>query len=221
MKGRSDMEHRMISIADQVFEELERDILSGVYERDDILTEIKLSEQLGVSRTPVREALRRLAQERIIETTSKGVRVIGIQKADIADICEIRLRLEGLAARWAAERADEEGIRMLKETVDLQEFYTQREDAESIKNADSRFHQTIYALCGSNSMRDTLEPLHRKLLKYRRVSVSKRSRAEASLAEHRAIYEAIAAHDGEKAEQLTVQHVKNARDSILKRERGN
>ena len=181
MKGRSDMEHRMISIADQVFEELERDILSGVYERDDILTEIKLSEQLGVSRTPVREALRRLAQERIIETTSKGVRVIGIQKADIADICEIRLRLEGLAARWAAERADEEGIRMLKETVDLQEFYTQREDAESIKNADSRFHQTIYALCGSNSMRDTLEPLHRKLLKYRRVSVSKRSRAEKSL----------------------------------------
>ena len=91
----------MISIADQVFEELERDILSGVYERDEIITEIKLSEALGVSRTPIREALRRLEQEHIIEPTSKGARVIGISRDDIADICEIRLRLEGLAARFA------------------------------------------------------------------------------------------------------------------------
>ena len=210
----------MISIADQVFEELEKDILSGVYERDEVLTEIRLSEQLGVSRTPIREALRRLEQEHIIEPTSKGARVIGISRADIADICEIRLRLEGLAARWAAERADEEGVRALKETLDLQEFYTQKQDPESIKNADSSFHQTIYALCGSHSMQDTLEPLHRKLLKYRRVSLGEPQRAQKSLAEHRAIYEAIAARDGEKAEQLTIQHVKNARDSILQRERG-
>ncbi len=211
------MEHKMISIADQVFEELEKDILSGAFERDEILTEIKLSERLGVSRTPIREALRRLEQEHIIEPTSKGMKVIGISRADIADICEIRLRLEGLAARWAAERADEAGIQSLKETLDLQEFYTQKQDPESIKNADSRFHQTIYALCGSLSMQDTLEPLHRKLLKYRRVSVSTQSRAQKSLDEHMAIYQAIAAHDGEKAEQLTIEHVKNARDSILQR----
>ena len=207
----------MISIADQVFEELEREILSGVYERDEILTEVKLSEQLGVSRTPIREAMRRLEQEHIIEPTSKGARVIGIDRDDIADICEIRLRLEGLAARWAAERAGEAGIQSLKETLELQEFYTQKQDPESIKNADSRFHQTIYALCGSHSMQDTLEPLHRKLLKYRRVSVSKTSRAQLSLLEHQAIFEAIAAHDGAKAEALTIQHVKNARDSILQR----
>ena len=211
------MEHKMISIADQVFEELERDILSGVYERDEILTEMKLSEQLHVSRTPIREALRRLEQEHIIEPTSKGMKVVGITRDDISDICEIRLRLEGLAARWAAERTDEAGIRTLKETLDLQEFYTQKQDPESIKNADSRFHQTIYALCGSHSMQDTLEPLHRKLLKYRRVSVSKTSRAQLSLLEHQAIFEAIAAHDGAKAEALTIQHVKNARDSILQR----
>ena len=217
---RTNVEHKMISIADQIFEELEHDILSGAYERDEVLTEIRLSEHLGVSRTPIREALRRLAQEHIIELTSKGAKVIGIDRADIADICEIRLRLEGLAARWAAERADGEGIRSLKETLDLQEFYTQKEDPESIKNADSRFHQTIYSLCGSTSMQDTLEPLHRKLLKYRRVSVSAQSRAKASLAEHRAIYQAIADHDPQRAEQLTIQHVQNARDSILKREKG-
>jgi len=211
------MEHKMISIADQVFEKLEQDILSGVYERGIVLTELRLSEELGVSRTPIREALRRLEQERIIEPTSKGMKVLGITRADIADICEIRLRLEGLAARWAAERADEEGIQTLKEIVELQEFYTQKQDPESIKNADSRFHQTIYALCGSHSMQDTLEPLHRKLLKYRRVSVSAQSRAQKSLEEHQAIFNAIASHDSDKAEQLTIQHVKNARDSILQR----
>ena len=215
------MEHKMISIADQVFEVLELNILSGQYERGELLTEIRLSEQLGVSRTPIREALRRLEQEHIIESTSKGVKVIGISREDIADICAIRLRLEGLAARWAAERADESGIAQLKEIVELQEFYTQKEDPDSIKNADSRFHQTIYALCGSTCMRDTLEPLHRKLLKYRRVSVSRQSRAQKSLEEHRAIYQAIADHDGENAERLTVLHVENARDSILKRERSN
>lgn len=211
------MEHRMISIADQVFEELEREILSGVYERGEILTEIKLSERMGVSRTPIREALRRLTQEHIIEPTSKGVKVIGISRDDIADICEIRLRLEGMAARWAAERADEEGIKALKDALDLQEFYTNKGDAESIKNEDTRFHQTIYALCGSPSMRDTLEPLHRKLLKYRRVSVTSPSRAKQSLQEHRNIYEAIAAHDGKRAEELTILHVKNARESIMQR----
>ena len=214
------MEHKMISIADQVFEELEKDILSGVYERGEILTEIKLSERLGVSRTPIREALRRLEQEHIIGSTSKGVRVIGIDRADIADICEIRLRLEGLAARWAAERADEAGIHILGETIDLQEFYTHKEDPERIKNADSSFHQTIYALCGSNTMRDTLEPLHRKLLKYRRVSLSVHNQAEKSLEEHRGIYRAIAAHDGELAERLTILHVQNARDRIMQKEKG-
>ena len=211
------MEHKMISIADQVFERLEMDILSGVFERDEMLTESKLSEQLGVSRTPIREAVRRLNQEHLVELTSKGIKVVGINRQDIADISEIRLRLEGLAARWAAERANEEDIRLLREIVELQEFYTAKADADSIKNQDSRFHQTIYSLCGSNAMRDTLEPLHRKLLKYRRVSVSAKSRAQQSLAEHRAICEAIAAHNGEEAERLTIEHVQNARDSILKR----
>lgn len=209
------MEHRMISIADQVFDELERRILSGTYERGEVLTELRLSEELSVSRTPIREALKRLAQERIIELTSKGARVIGISRDDIADICEIRLHLEGLAARWAAERADDLGIKKLKEILDLQEFYTQKKDPDNIKTMDTQFHQTLYELCGSNSMRDTLNPLHRKLVKYRKVSVSVPYRAQHSLEEHRAIFEAIAKHDQDLAEKATLEHVKNARDSIL------
>ena len=211
------MDHKMISIADQVFEELEKSILTGAYERGEILTEIKLSEQLGVSRTPIREALRRLEQERLIEPTSKGVRVIGIQMADIEDICEIRMRLEGLAARWVAERAADEQFKELQDAVELQEFYTQKGDSESLKNTDSRFHQIIYALCGSPTMRDTLEPLHRRLLKYRKASLSFPARAYQSLHEHQAILQAILQRNGAEAEELTILHIKNAKESILQR----
>ena len=72
------MEHKTVSLADQVFEHLETDILGGKYQRGDILTENKLSETLGVSRTPIREALRRLQQENLIVETGKGSLVLGI-----------------------------------------------------------------------------------------------------------------------------------------------
>ena len=75
-------EHRSVSLADQIFERLEKDILVGTFERGEILTEIKLSETLGVSRTPVREALRRLQAEHIIEESAKGMVVMGISKQD-------------------------------------------------------------------------------------------------------------------------------------------
>ena len=72
------LEHKTVSLAEQVFERLESDILTGVYQRGDVLTELKLVSDLGVSRTPVREALRRLEQEHIIEITTKGILILGV-----------------------------------------------------------------------------------------------------------------------------------------------
>ena len=95
-------DHKPISIADQVFEKLERDILSGKYPQGEILSELRLSGELGVSRTPIREAIRRLEQERILEDSGHGLVVIGISRQDMLDIYEIRLQLEGLAAKRAA-----------------------------------------------------------------------------------------------------------------------
>lgn len=212
------MEHKMVSIADQVFEELERDILVGTYARDELLTEIKLSEKMGVSRTPIREALRRLDQEHIIEITPKGAKVIGITPDDIRDIYEIRLRIEGLAARWAAEKASDEAIAAMKEVLDLQEFYTTKSAPEQLKNTDSRFHELLYAASGSNALLDTLAPLHRRIVKYRRASLSGQQRAEQSYDEHRAILQAVVNRDGNEAERLLRRHIENARDNILGRE---
>lgn len=208
---------KSVSIADQVFEKLEREILSGEYERGEVLTELKLSEKLGVSRTPIREALRRLEQEHIIEMGPRGAVVVGISYEDIETIYEMRLRLEGMAAAMVAEKATEKDIEELRHILDLQEFYTIKKNADNIKNEDSEFHKKLYRMCGCAPLADTLEALHRKVVKYRKASVSHTSRAEKTLAEHRAILEALIARDAKLVEKLVIEHVENARDSIKNR----
>ena len=108
---------KSISLADQVFEKLESDIISGVYPRGEVLTELKLVEQLNVSRTPIREALRRLEQERLIQDTGKGSVVLGITVDDLVDIMDIRIRCEGLAARYAARNRTEEEAKQLRHLI--------------------------------------------------------------------------------------------------------
>ena len=212
------MEHKTISLADQVFERLETDILSGKYPKGEILTEMKLTATLGVSRTPVREALRRLEMEHIIEESAKGMVVIGIDKQDIRDIYEIRLAVEGLCVSRVVERITAEELKELREAVELQEFYVSKHDADHIKSMDSRFHELLYRFSGSTVYYDVLMPLHKKTQKYRKVSVENKSRAVESVKEHMAIYDAIAAHDASLAKKLLEEHVRNARESILNRD---
>ncbi|MBO5295756.1 MAG: GntR family transcriptional regulator [Clostridia bacterium] len=214
------IEHRTISLAEQVFDRLETDILSGKYQQGEILTELKLVADLGVSRTPIREALRRLEQEHIIEISQKGIVVLGVSRRDLEDILEIRMRIEGLAAYMAAQRITDEELDELKETVELQEFYVPKHDADRINGMDSKFHLLIYRFSGSTPLYDTLMPLHKKLLKYRKASVENEVRSAYSSQEHRAIFEAIAAHDAELAEQRMRAHISNAKAYIQNKDKG-
>ena len=212
------IEHKTISLADQVFEHIETDILSGKYQKGENLTESKLSQELGVSRTPIREALRRLEQEHLIEEAPKGMVVVGISDKDLADIFEIRAALEGKAAALAAKNHTDEQINIIREALEFQEFYLGKQDPDRIKSMDSRFHETIYKMSGSTIFYEVLMPLHKKILKYRKASVSDSSRAEASVAEHRAIYEALITGNAELAEKLTCEHLSNAYSHIVKKE---
>lgn len=207
-------DHKPVSLADQIFEKLENDILTGKYQRGQLLTEIKLSESLGVSRTPVREALRRLEQEHIIEETSKGSLVLGITPDDLKDIYLIRQNIEGLAAYRAAKVITDEQLNELTEILDLQEFYASRGDAVHIKGVDHQFHELIYKYSGSNIIYNTLKPLHKKVQKYRQVSVQNSERAIDSVEEHRQILNALKAHDSQLAKETMTQHVINAYYSI-------
>ena len=212
------IEYKTVSLADQVFERLEAEILSGKYQRGEVVTELQLCAELGVSRTPVREALRRLSQEHLIEDSPRGTVVLGVVRKDFEDMCAIRLRIEGLAVRGFIDNLSEDSLRQLREAVEFQEFYLNKSDPDHIKAMDSRFHELIYQNCGSAILCDTLSPLHKKVQKFRRLSIEQAGRAETSVREHRAIYEAIAAKDADLAERLMNEHVGNAMQTIIEKE---
>ena len=208
------------SLADQVFEKLENDIIQGIYPKGEILTELKLVEQLGVSRTPIREALRRLEQERLIEDAGKGSKVLGITEDDLLDIMNIRERIEGLAAYYAAMNITEEGKAELAHIVDLQEFYFNKHDADHLRKVDDEFHDAVCRLSGRTVITDTLIPLHRKTRRFRRIAMEDRERTRKTTQEHHAIYEAIVSGDALLAKQLTKAHIANAKDHMIANLRG-
>lgn len=210
---------KTISLADQVFEKLEDDIISGVYARGEILTELKLVEQLNVSRTPIREALKKLEQERLITDTGKGSMVLGITAEDLEDIMNIRLRVEGLAAYYAARNRTQEDITRLKRISELQDFYYEKADIDRLRQIDDDFHELIYDISGRHVLQDTLRPLHRKTLRYRRASLSVRS--SKSIAEHKAICDAICGGDAVLSERLVSQHILNAKTTMIERFQNN
>ena len=205
------------SLADRVFEKLENDIIFGVYPRGEILTELKLVEQLGVSRTPIREALRRLEQERLIADTGKGSVVLGITEDDLLDILNIRLRIEGLASYYATKNMTPEGLQELEHVLDLQEFYYSKGDTEHIREMDDQFHALICKLSGRSVISDTLLPLHRKTRRYRKASIADAKRTAQVVKEHRAIFDAIAAGDADRAAALTTEHTIHAKESMMGR----
>ena len=206
------------SLADQVFDKLENDIIQGVYPKGEILTELKLVEQLGVSRTPIRDALRRLEQERLIADTGKGSLVLGITDDDLLDIMNIRERIEGLAAYYAAKNVTPEAVKELTHITDLQDFYFTKRDAERLRQVDDEFHDAICRLSGRHVISDTLIPLHRKTRRYRRIAMDDWERTTRSTREHYEICQAVITGDADLAKKLMKQHIIHAKAHLIKGE---
>ncbi len=199
--------NRPVSLADQIYERLENDIYSGRYKRGYILTEPAVCEMLGVSRTPVHEAFTRLRYDHLVEDSSKGAVVLGISDEDAAIIYSIRKEVECSAAAACARNISDEQIADLEETMDLQAYYAEKNNSEKVREYDSDFHRKIYKYSGSAIYFDVLEPLHRKLQKYREMSVSEKSRASHSIAEHKAILDAVKRHDEKAASDAMLKHI--------------
>ncbi len=204
------------SLGESVFLRLEEEILSGALKKGELLTEISLSNRLGVSRTPLRAAIRTLAEEGLVEITpNKGAVVVGVGADDLVDIYEIRMRLEGIAARAAAKKISEQEKKELRESIELSEFYLTKRDYDHLKELDSEFHNIIYKASGSRHLYKILSELHRNIRSYRRLSLSVPTRLESSLSEHREILEAIERGDSDGAERLTVMHIRAAMDNLI------
>ena len=112
------IDYKSQSLANQVYETIERNILNGVYSKGAVISEMKLSEELGVSRTPIREAMTRLETERLIETTSTGTIVVGISDKDVKDMFQVKLHLDPLIMKMAATNISAHALEKLKENLD-------------------------------------------------------------------------------------------------------
>lgn len=199
------------SLRGRVFVAIREAILEGQYQPGDILRESAIAKELGVSRTPVREAIRQLELEGLVHSIpNKETVVSGITEEDVQDIFMIRSKLEGLSGRRAAERITEAELERMEEIIDLTEFYANKNDLNHLKELDHDFHDVIYRATKSKTLEHTLSDFHYYIQKARKASIATPGRAKEVLKEHRAIYEAIKKRDADEAERLIDEHVQKA-----------
>lgn len=198
------------SLRGRVYNTIRDKILSGDYHEHEELKENALAIELGVSRTPVREALRQLELEGLVNIIpNKGASVTGITKKDIHDIYIIRSYLEGLCAKWACENITNAQIEALEENLYLADFHTRRSHFDQIVELDNKFHDLIYKASGSKILNHVLSDFHQYVERVRKITLSRPYRANQSSKEHGAIVEAIKKRDGELAESLAHEHMMN------------
>lgn len=203
------------SLRSKIYYQLKQSILNGEYKPGDNLIEMKLSKELGASRTPIREAFRQLELEGLVHSIpNKGVVVEGVTKQDVEDIYTIRKMVEGLAARWASEKITQDQLKELKDILGLMEYYTEKGDNEKLSELDSKFHDIIFKASESRPLESILTNFHHFIQKARMVSMGYTGRASHTLDEHMRIYDALKASDPDAAEKAIVNHVESARQSL-------
>lgn len=203
------------SLRGRVYHRIREDIISGKYKKNEELKEVVIAGELGVSRTPVREALRQLELEGLVAIVpNKGAYVKGFTDKDIHDIYIIRSLLEGLCAKWAAENISEEQMNTLEESVDLAEFHLSKGHLEQFAEQDGRFHEILYQASGSKVLHDLLTDYHHYIKRVREASIGAKNRSDYTNMEHRNIMLAIKEKNGEQAEKLAHEHILNSMKNI-------
>ena len=205
------------SLSSRVFQKIRDNILDGTYREHDELRENTIGKELGVSRTPVREALRQLELEGLVTIIpNKGAYVTGITTKDVHDIYTVRSMLEGLCARWATEHITPEQIEQLEEIVLLSEFHLKKDKDKvvQVSDLDGKFHHVLYEASNSRIMEHTLSDFHKYVKMARMLSVGAKNRAEKSIEEHKAILEAIKKGDADEAERLANLHIMHVMENL-------
>lgn len=215
-------EYQEYSLRSRVFQSIRENILNSVYRENEELRENTIAKELGVSRTPVREALRQLELEGLVKIVpNKGACVTGITQKDVKDIYMIRSLLEGLCARWATEHITEAKIDELEEIILLSEFHLKKrkeEQPQQVTELDGKFHEILYTASNSRILKHVLSDFHKYVRMARKASVTDPERAEKSIEEHKNILQAIKDRDADKAERLANEHMMNVMKNLNMRE---
>lgn len=202
-----------------VYEELRNLILTGKIKPGTRMMEIELAEDMGVSRTPIREAIRKLEKEGlVIIEPRKGAYASEVSVKDMEDILEVRANLEGLAAYYAAERMTDAEKKALGETSEKFRAAVEAGDMAEMISNDTRFHHMIVESSKNNHLIHMVEQLQELVLRFRYIYYKDFKRAEEMLPEHKRIYEEIVNGNGANARFEAFNHIDKLKDMILREE---
>ena len=204
-----------LPLRDVVFQTLRQAILRGELKPGERLMEIQLANKLGVSRTPIREAIRKLELEGLVlMIPRKGAEVAEITEKNLRDVLEVRCALEELAVQLACDRIDKQGIRDLQQAAKNFESVLDSADITKIAEADVAFHDIIYMATDNKRLIQLLNNLREQMYRYRIEYLKKKEYYPRLLAEHQDIIQAIANGDRERATKITSQHIDNQVETV-------
>ena len=205
-----------LPLRDVVFNTLRRAILRGELKPGERLMEIQLANKLGVSRTPIREAIRKLELEGLVlMIPRKGAEVAEITEKNLRDVLEVRCALEELAVQLACDRIDKAGILDLHAAADRFKGRLDSDDITQIAEADEAFHDVIFKATGNDRLIQLLNNLREQMYRYRIEYLKKRECYPQLLKEHATIIKSIEEHDKDSATQITSQHINNQVTTVV------
>ncbi len=205
-----------LPLRDVVFNTLRDAILRGELKPGERLMEIKLAEKLGVSRTPIREAIRKLELEGlVVMTPRKGAQVAKITESDLVDVLEVRVVLERLAVELVCEKISDEQIAELRSIHEQFKRAIDKGDATTIAKGDVAFHDVIYAATGNKRLIQILNNLREQMYRYRLEYIKDREKRISLIDEHKSLIDAIEKRDVKAAKEAISTHINNQEKTIL------
>ena len=210
------MEYQEQSLGGQIFNRIRDDILSGNYAPGEELKEATLGKQLGVSRTPVREAMRKLELEGlVVMIPRRGAQVANITEKDLNDVLEVRMALENLSIENACKKMTEEQLAELKKAAKVFEATMEEGNLVKLAEADVAFHEVIYQSSDNCRLNQVLNNLREQIYRYRVEYLKEEETRKLLVKEHDEIYEAIRNRDVKTAQEISYQHIENQREAII------
>lgn len=205
-----------LPLRDVVFNTLRQAILTGELKPGERLMEIHLADRLGVSRTPIREAMRKLELEGlVVMIPRKGAQVARITEKNLKDVLEVRRALDMLAVKLACDRMDDETKKELRKACDEFATVIQNNNTKDITEADVRFHDVILKSTGNDRLIQLVNNLAEQMYRYRLEYIKDSSYHNRLVKEHEAIYDAIMNSEKEKAAEAVVIHIDNQERTII------
>lgn len=206
-----------LPLRDVVFNTLRKAILTGKLKPGERLMEVHLANRLGVSRTPIREAIRKLELEGlVIMIPRRGAEVARITEKSLKDVLEVRRALDALSVELACDRIKSEDTKRLWEACQEFERAARGKDASVIAKADVALHDIIVEATGNLRLQQLVNNLSEQMYRYRFVYIREESRHDNLVEEHREIYESIASRDKERAARAARVHIDNQEKSIIR-----